>query len=146
MDCQQIIEACEHMMLLRRGLLRHILSSTCLHLSQPEMLFYVMQNPGCSQRQMANDAGVTAASVAASFKRLENAGMIRRRSDTADLRCNRVYITQRGEEELRACMRKMQALNQEMLQGLDEEELTVLCRCLGKISENLEAAMARRNA
>lgn len=137
MEIEKIVETNKKMMLIRRGLLHHMLTQIGLHPGQPEMLFFVQQHPGCSQRQMAEDAGVTAASIAASFKRMENAGLIRRRSDTADLRCNRVYITQRGEEALQACMEKLQALNARMVQGLDAEEQRLFCRCLQKITDNL---------
>ena len=134
---EQVILCCEKMMFLRRSVLRQALFQYGIHLGQPEMLYYVKQNPGCSQRQMAEDAGVTAASIAASFKRMENAGLIRRRADTADMRCNRVYITQKGEEELERCQQVMQALNRDMLKGLDEHDMATLQRCMDQINSNL---------
>lgn len=134
---EKVILCCEKMMFLRRSAMRQALFQYGLHLGQPEMLCYVKENPGCSQRQMAEDAGVTAASIAASFKRMENAGFIRRRADTADMRCNRVYITQKGEEELQRCLDEMKALNEVMLQGLAEEDLQALKRCMEKINQNL---------
>ena len=137
MEIEKIMEANKKLLLLRRGLLHHMLMESGLHPGQPELLFYVQQHPGCSQRQMADDAGVTAASIASSFKRMENAGLIRRRSDTADLRCNRVYITQRGEEALRECMEKLHALNDRMMRGLDAQERQSFCLCLEKVMNNL---------
>ena len=137
MVTEDIIESCERMMMLRRNVLRKALFCHGLHLGQPEMLLYVQQNPGCSQRQMAEDAGVTAASIAASFKRMESAGLIRRRADTADLRCNRVYITEKGEEELAYCLQDVQDLNQKMLCGLDTDELELMRRCMEKMVLNL---------
>lgn len=137
MNGENMICVFEKTILMRRNAMRRELSHHGLHLGQPEMLCYVQAHPGCSQREMAQDAGVTAASIAASFKRMENAGLIRRRSDTADLRCNRVYITPKGEEELACCLAAMQALNARMLDGLSEEEIALLCRCMDKINRNL---------
>lgn len=137
MEADKILEMTKKLSLLRQGMLRHALNRYGLHPGQPEMLCYIRQNPGCSQRQMAEDAGVTAASIAASFKRMENAGFIRRRSDTADLRCNRVYLTERGEDELKKCMREMEEINRCMLSGLNETEMACLELCLDKIAENL---------
>ena len=137
MNAEQMICTFEKTILMRRNAMRRELTQHGLHLGQPEMLIYVQAHPGCSQREMAEDAGVTAASIAASFKRMENAGLIRRRSDTADLRCNRVYITQKGEEELASCQAAMQALNARMLDGLSEEEISLLHACMEKISRNL---------
>ena len=136
-ETQQLIAVCEKMMLLRRASMRQLLLRHGLHLGQPEMLLYVQTHPGCSQRQMAEDAGVTAASIAASFKRMEHAGLIRRRSDTADLRCNRVYITERGESAIQACMEQLKQINQIMLADLDEDDLQALLRCIDKINKNL---------
>jgi len=137
-NTKTVIEACERMMLLRRSILRQCTFRHGLHLGQPEMLLYVKNNPGCSQRQMADDAGVTPASIAASFKRMENAGLIRRRSDTSDMRCNRVYITDRGEAELERCVTDMQEVNLRMLQGLETDDLLVFCKCLEQITRNLQ--------
>lgn len=137
METDKILEMTKKLFLLRQGMLRQALTQYGLHPGQPELLCYIRQNPGCSQRQMAEDAGVTAASIAASFKRMENAGFIRRRSDTADLRCNRVYLTERGEAELAKCMQAMEEINRRMLSGLNEDELACLEGCLGKIAENL---------
>ncbi|MBQ9197715.1 MAG: MarR family transcriptional regulator [Clostridia bacterium] len=134
---ENILEANKKMLLLRRGIMHHMLTQYGLHPGQPEMLCYVQMHPGCSQRQIAEDAGVSAASIAASFKRMENAGLIRRRTDTADLRCNRVYITERGESAIQSCMRDMERLNQQMLQDLNDEEMETLLRCLSKINQNL---------
>lgn len=134
---ESILEANKKMLLLRRGIMHHLLTQYGLHPGQPEMLCYVQQHPGCSQRQIAEDAGVSAASIAASFKRMEHAGLIRRRSDTADLRCNRVYITERGESAIQACMEQLKQINQIMLADLDEDDLQALLRCIDKINKNL---------
>ena len=131
---EQLIVLLEKTISLRRAALRQTLSRHGLHLGQPEMLIFVRSHPGCSQREMAEVAGVTPASIAASFKRMENAGLICRRSDTADLRCNRVFITQRGEAALDECLADMEALNSGMVQGLEEDEIESLCRCIQKIN------------
>lgn len=142
-ETQQLIAVCEKMMLLRRASMRQLLLRHGLHLGQPEMLLYVQTHPGCSQRQMAEDAGVTAASIAASFKRMENAGLIRRRADTADLRCNRVYITPKGEEELAQCRSDVECLNRSMVEGLDAAEMKRLETVFSLMIHNLSLSMKK---
>ena len=137
MESAQMLEAWKKLMLLHRGCMHQMLTRFGLHPGQPEMLLYVQKNPGCSQRQMAEEAGVTAASIAASFKRMENAGLIKRRSDTADLRCNRVYITLDGEKALAECTETLQFYESVMLQGISDEELQVCLRCMKKVADNL---------
>lgn len=118
--------------------MRKILATGCLYFGQPAMLEYVRNHPGCSQRQMADEARVTAASVATSFKRLENAGLISRRTDTADTRCRRVYITAAGEKELSNCQAAIEEMNVNMLTNISEEELVILKNCLRKMIKNLQ--------
>ena len=137
MESNAAADRCEKMMALRRARMRRVLLRRGLHLGQPEMLSYISAHPGCSQKQMADSAGVTPASIAASFKRMESAGLIRRRADTADTRCNRVYITERGKQELQICQQDIERLNQLMLEGISQEELDAFYRCIEKISENL---------
>ena len=105
MESNAAADRCEKMMALRRARMRRVLLRRGLHLGQPEMLSYISAHPGCSQKQMADSAGVTPASIAASFKRMESAGLIRRRADTADTRCNRVYITERGSRSCKSVSR-----------------------------------------
>lgn len=139
MENNRVAESCEKMMALRRARVRRVLLRRGLHLGQPEMLAFISAHPGCSQKQMADSAGVTPASIAASFKRMESAGLIRRRADTADTRCNRVYITERGESELQSCRQDIEQLNAQMLDGIATEDLEAFCRCVAKICENLRA-------
>ena len=86
MESNAAADRCEKMMALRRARMRRVLLRRGFHLGQPEILSYISAHPGCSQKQMADSAGVTPASIAASFKRMESAGLIRRRADTADTR------------------------------------------------------------
>lgn len=144
MESDHLLELTKKLMQLRRGMIRLALTRYGLHPGQPELLQYIRQHPGCSQRQMAEDAGVTAASIAASFKRMENAGFIRRRADTADLRCNRVYLTERGEKELAYCMQDLENINRCMLASLSAEEVDCLTACLEKMTDCLTNAANER--
>lgn len=137
MEDGMVVECCERMIALRHARVRRMLLRRGLHLGQPEMLSFVQANPGCSQKQMADSAGVTPASIAASFKRMESAGLILRRADTADARCNRVYITEKGERELALCQQEISRVNAAMLRGITPQELSVLEACIEKISRNL---------
>lgn len=137
MERENCIALMEEMLRERRSLQRSALSQCSLYVGQPVMLSFVRSHPGCSQKQMADDAKVTPASVAASFKRLEHAGLISRRSDTADTRCNRVYITALGEKELDYCQDTLRAIDSEMMDGLREEEIRELERLLHIMLSNV---------
>jgi len=134
---EEILAVCKQLSHQRIMRQRKVLSGCCLHIGQPAMLEYIRLHPGCTQKEMADEAHVTPASVAASFKRLENAGLIRRRVDTSDTRCNRVYITEAGERELRECFYALKKLDEDMLAGIDDQSLDILKRCLSKMLNNL---------
>lgn len=133
----RIIAMCEELTQLRKARQRQALSNGCLHVGQPGMLEFIRNHPGCSQKQMADEARVTPASVSASFKRLEAARLIMRRTDTADTRCNRVYITEAGERELNDCQAEMKRIDCDMLCGIDAQELDIFEKCLAKMLFNL---------
>ena len=102
------------------------------------MLEYVRSHPGCTQKEMADEARVTPASIAASFKRMENAGFISRCADVSDTRCNRVYITAEGEKALSACLDALEGLDSAMLKGIDSDSLAILQTCLDRMIENMQ--------
>ena len=138
MQHTRLIAACEELARLRKARQRQCLSSGCLHLGQPAMLEYVRSHPGCTQKEMADEARVTPASIAASFKRMENAGFISRCTDVSDTRCNRVYITAEGEKALSACLDALEGLDSAMLKGIDSDSLAILQTCLDRMIENMQ--------
>ena len=55
-------------------------------------------NPACSQMELADRFGVSAAAVTVSLKKLEKGGYITRQTDRQDNRVNHVMITEKGKE------------------------------------------------
>ena len=138
MDYGRLLSACEELAQLHRNRQRHFLAEDGLYIGQPAMLEYIRSHPGCTQKDMADEAHVTAASIAVSFKRLENAGFIYRRADTSDTRCNRVYITEAGERALNSCALHFQSLNDRMLDGISDEEAIILQKCVERMLYNMQ--------
>lgn len=144
MNSTTYISAVERLVKVRKALQRNVLSLSSLHVGQPAMLCYVQENPGCSQKQMADEAHVTPASIAASFKRLERTGLISRRADKADTRCNRVYITNAGERELNYCQKELSQIDETMIAGISEQELSCFEEIIQKMIFNLENQMKNK--
>ena len=122
MENQEIIALMEEVLRRRKQAQRKALQHSSLHISQPAVLIYISKHPGCSQKQIADEAHVTPASVATSLKRLEKNGMIMRREDTADTRCNRVYITAAGERELDYCRNALQSIDEMIVSEMSDTE------------------------
>lgn len=97
-----------------------------------------------SQRELAASMHLSPATVTATLKLLERSGYVRRIADDKDQRINRVALTKSGEALMREGMRRMDALDDIMQEGLTSEEHEILCRCLSKMRDNLSRYMKSR--
>lgn len=97
-----------------------------------------------SQRELAASMNLSPATVTATLKLLERGGYVRRIADDKDQRINRVALTESGEALMREGMRRMDALDNMMLEGLSREEQEMLCRSLSKMRDNLSRYMRSR--
>ena len=97
-----------------------------------------------SQRELAASMHLSPATVTATLKLLERSGYVRRIADDKDQRINRVALTESGETVMREGMRRMDALDDMMLEGLSREEQEMLCRCLSQMRDNLSRYMKSR--
>ena len=123
--------------LLRRLLCQKEFTNLGLYKGQIGILEYVIRNPGCGQKAVADHMSVTAASIAKSTERLQRAGMLTKSVDEENLRCNRLYITEKGEEVAVATREMFKKLDEKMFEGFSDEELATLESFLERIVVNL---------
>jgi DNA-binding MarR family transcriptional regulator len=74
---------------------------------------------------------------------LEDAGYAERRRDPVDRRRHRVHITEAGLEVLARSEPAQDAIEQEVLQALDEDERATLWRLLARALQGAEPATDR---
>ncbi|MNT86523.1 hypothetical protein D3C72_2268190 [compost metagenome] len=72
--------------------------------------------------------------------RLERAGLIERPASDSDGRSLPVQLTALGRETAEAAFREDMAVEEGLLKGLDEAELTELARLLAKLAETMDRA------
>lgn len=108
-----------------------------LHTGQEMVLFQLWREEGLTQSQLADVLCVGAATVTKSVKRLEQAGLVRRRQDADDARVSRVYLTPKGRELEAPVHRVWDELEALTVQGLSDEEETHLRRLLRRMEDNL---------
>ena len=114
-------------------------ASECgLYPGQPSLLFHLMRNEECTQKELADVLMVTPASVTVSVRRLEKAGYITRRLDKTDLRCNRLSLTEKGKECAERCDNALHAVDLAASNSLDQEEKEEAKKILIKLTENLK--------
>ena len=131
------VGAMHRLELLRKIQSRVAIGPSGLHPGQPPMLHYILSHPGCTQKEAADELDVTAASAAASLKRLEKAGLVERIADEKDARRNCLYVTKAGKEKLEEQKRIFDALDEKMFSGLSEDEIAAFRRTCEKMFDNL---------
>ncbi|MBQ6518009.1 MAG: winged helix-turn-helix transcriptional regulator [Anaerolineaceae bacterium] len=112
-----------------------------LYVGQPQVLNFVIRHPGCTQNEIAAALGVSAASIAFSTKRLQNAGFLQKQVNSLNMRCNKLYVTPEGKEILKEFGSGYDELNQAMFEGFSEDEIKQLADFAKRVDSNLEKFM-----
>ncbi len=108
-----------------------------LYKGQLGILEYVLHNPGCTQREIADHMAVTASSVAKSTARMQRAGMLSKNVNEENLRCNKLYITDEGRRVSKQTREMFDRLDRRMFGGFSDEEIDQLEGFLNRIINNL---------
>lgn len=105
-------------------------------LSTPQYacLELLAQQPGRSQSDLARGAFVTRQAMHQLTAGLQNAGLIVRYGDG---RAQRLQLTSRGQQKLKAASHAVSDLERTMLAGLDEEQRSTLHRYLTSCIDSL---------
>ena len=110
-----------------------------LHRSQHMLLMHLHRSgESFSQKELAEHLGISPAALAVKIKRLENDGLIVRKKTENDSRANAVSITEKGKEILDKTHKLFLGIDKRMISGIDDSELKVFERCLGKMQKNLQ--------
>ena len=115
-----------------------------LYVGQPQVLNYVNCHPGCTQNEIAAALGVSAASIAFSTKRLQNAGFLQKQVNSLNMRCNKLYVTPEGQDILHQFADSFDELNNAMFEGFSEAELKQLEDFSERVNNNLEKFMNKK--
>lgn len=136
-DLRQLSRAMRALELTKCVQVHCMLKDTNAHLGQGPILDYVANNPNCTQAEIAEYMGISAASVACSVRRMEHAGLINRSADEKDQRCNRLMLTKKGSDTAIDVRLKLDGLDKRMFDGFDDEELAKLGEYYGRMLANL---------
>ncbi len=93
---RNIVAMLENLYLLRKLFCRRVSERSPLHFAQISIMKTIEDNENCTQATIAEQLGVTPASVAVSTKRLQKAGLITKTVDKDDIRCKRLSLTDKG--------------------------------------------------
>lgn len=94
---------------------------------------------GLSQAELADYLDMEAIPVGRVIDRLEKTGFVERRSDPADRRRWRLYLTSKAHAVVGEMEDIATGLREDALRGVERDDLDALMRVLARIKENLAA-------
>ena len=126
------------------NLARQSLETIGLHRGQPPLLLALGMQDGRTHSELAEALEVTPAAITNMVKRLEQAGFVVRRRDTADERVSRVYLTNAGRAIYSNAEAIVQSVNRATFAGFTEEERAVMRGLLMRVHDNLRQAVIQQ--
>lgn len=108
-----------------------------LYPGQPPILFMLWEQDGRTQTELCERLELKPATITVMLRRMEKAGLIKRKTDENDLRVSRVYLTEQGRQIRSKVEEAVRALDDECFDGFIEEEKVLLRRFLIHIRNNL---------
>lgn len=104
-----------------------------------QILRFLMHEDGVTQVDIARHSHFTAPTVSVTLKKMEDEGLIVRKTDKNDTRRTRVFITEKGTEWGSLLHEKIMDREDVLIRGFSEEESAEFCRLLRKARENILA-------
>lgn len=86
--------------------------------------------------KIAQETGTTPATVSVSIKRMEKAGYVAKRASKEDARKIEIYLTKKGEKAPEHIRLKMEAEEEMLTQGFNDDEKLILSDMLDRIIDN----------
>jgi len=114
-----------------------LLEGLGLYHGQPRLLRVLWEEEGPTQSELAGRVRVRPATMTKMLQRMEEAGFVERRRDSADQRVVRVYLTETGHDIQERVQQVWAQMEREVLEGFDEDERRQLRGYLLRIRENL---------
>jgi DNA-binding MarR family transcriptional regulator len=101
-------------------------------------LIRICENPGIIQEKLAEMIKVDRTTASRAIKKLEANGFIEKRIDSANRKIKRIFPTEKGNEISPNISRENEHSERVALQGLSEDESTVLSGLLQTVRKNVE--------
>lgn len=104
---------------------------------QPKILYYISENSGCIQREIAERCNIEPATVTSIVTGMENIGLIYRTRNDKDKRIMNVYLTEKGNKAQKEVAKILQLVDNECFAGFTEEEKIQTVILLNRLYENI---------
>jgi MarR family transcriptional regulator, transcriptional regulator for hemolysin len=126
---------------LRRVMFDRIVRNLGTSRSQWWVLAFLSRDDGSPQTNLADELDVGKVALGGLVDRLEEAGMVERRSDPIDRRVKRVFLTREGRKLVSQNKELDKSVNETTLNGVSEADFETTMRTLETMKSNLLAAL-----
>lgn len=106
--------------------------------SEFPFLLYLNSNDGVTQETLVNFYGMDKAAVARSIQSLEEKELIYRAKSKEDLRCNHIYLTDKGRQLMPELRQRVDRWSDYLKEDLDLNEVEQVIQILVKMVEKVE--------
>lgn len=96
-----------------------------------------------TQREIADRLGVAPPTVAVAVKRMERAGLLRKKADETDLRKNWITLTDKGKSFTDSCQAAEGELYRQIMEGFTQEEAEALHGFYLRMMSNMQSLGCR---
>lgn len=124
-------------LLLKKKLLA-ALKDTGLTMGQPKVLDYLGEHNGASQKEIAAGCHIEAGSLTSVLNRMEENGLVQRRTLNGNRRSYFVFLTEEGEKLYKVVQEAFTDLEKEAFCGISEEERKQFMKTFLQIYKNVE--------
>lgn len=99
-------------------------------------LYYIQSNEFISQRELAQRMMITDSSAGRLVDRLERDGMVKRIPSATDRRVTLLELTDNGDQTISSLLHVGVEFNDDIMEGITEEDMCTFQRVLEKMTEN----------
>ncbi|WP_439495419.1 MarR family winged helix-turn-helix transcriptional regulator [Bosea sp. (in: a-proteobacteria)] len=112
-----------------------------LTLARARALVQISRNPGINQSELAKILAIESPTMVRLLDGMEKQDLIQRGASAGDRRAKQLSLTETARSEVQQIEALSRVVGGFMLRGVDEADLGIALRVLGRVVENIEAAM-----
>lgn len=112
-----------------------------LTLARARLLMHLAKEEGATQTELAQALEVEQPSMVTLIDALEKKGFVTRRAVTGDRRARGIFLTDGARREAETILEFANELREQVLMGVDENDLAVATRVLGQVARNIGASV-----
>ncbi|MGO5543539.1 MarR family winged helix-turn-helix transcriptional regulator [Blautia sp. HCP3S3_H10_1] len=124
-------------MLVQKALMEE-LKTTGLTIGQPKILDYLKDHDGSNQKQIAKACFLEAGSLTTILNKMEEKGLIQRRTLNGNRRSFHIFMTEEGKQKQMLVEKAFEKVEKKALEHISEEEFRNFMAVYKKIYSNLQ--------